>query len=127
MADIKLGNKTYAGVKAIKLNTTDGDAHIFPTLQERKVVPSTIEQNISPDNGYDGFSIIRVPGDSNLIPENIKSGVSIFGVAGQHDSVYSPNGLIITPMAKGIPGMVGHANMEYELVGLELTSTATEG
>lgn len=29
MADIKIGNRTYSGVKYIKFDTVDGDANLF--------------------------------------------------------------------------------------------------
>ena len=51
-------------------------------LQSKIVTPSSQTQVITPDDGYNGFNECTINGDSNLIAENIKSGVSIFGVAG---------------------------------------------
>lgn len=51
-------------------------------LQSKTVTPSSQTQVITPDDGYNGFNECTINGDSNLISENIKSGVSIFGVAG---------------------------------------------
>ena len=49
---------------------------------EEEIIPSTKPQTIEPDKGFTAFTEVRVAGDSNLIPENILEGVSIFGVEG---------------------------------------------
>lgn len=62
-------------------------------LQEKSVTPSTTEQNIIPDEGYDGLSKVTVGEvdssiDENIKAENIKKGVSILGVEGSADATY---------------------------------------
>ena len=52
-------------------------------LQEKNVTPNTEIQEIVPDVGYTGLSKVNVAGDSDLLPENIKKGVNIFGVDGE--------------------------------------------
>lgn len=56
----------------------------FPSveLQEKTVIPTTEEQEIVADEGYDALSKVIVAGDEDLKPENIKDGTSIFGVEG---------------------------------------------
>lgn len=51
-------------------------------LQEKTVTPTKEGVSVVPDSGFDGMSKVTVNGDANLVPENIKEGVSIFGVIG---------------------------------------------
>lgn len=51
-------------------------------LQEKTVTPETLPTVIGPDEGYDGLSQVTVNPDSQLKAENIRSGKTIFGVAG---------------------------------------------
>lgn len=45
--------------------------------QNKSVIPSAIEQQITADSGYTGLGTVTVSGDSDLVSENIKSGVNI--------------------------------------------------
>ena len=53
-----------------------------PYLQIKNVVPGTTDQRILPDDVYLALSEVNVAGDSDLLPDNIKQGVTIFGVEG---------------------------------------------
>lgn len=57
-----------------------------PTLQSRTVTPSSSQQTIYPQSGYDALSSVVINGDNNLVSGNIKSGVSIFGVNGNYSA-----------------------------------------
>lgn len=52
-------------------------------LQEKQATPSKDDTEIVADENYAALSKVTILGDSDLIPENIKSGVSIFGVSGE--------------------------------------------
>ena len=59
-----------------------GGGTAAPVLQSKTVIPSVEQQIVIADSGYDGLETVTVTGDENLIADNIKSGVSIFGVNG---------------------------------------------
>lgn len=61
-----------------------------PKLQDKTVTPTTSEQTITADEGKDGLGTVTVSAvtaaiDENIIAGNIKSGVTILGVAGTYD------------------------------------------
>lgn len=51
-------------------------------LQEKQVTPTSTEISITADEKYAALSKVIVLGDAQLIPENIRAGVEIFGVSG---------------------------------------------
>lgn len=51
-------------------------------LQSKTVIPSSSELVITADKNFDGLKEVTVQGDEDLVPENIKDGVNIFGVQG---------------------------------------------
>ena len=56
----------------------------MPSLSAKTIIPDTTLQ-IAAYPGYYTNGIIAVEGDANLVPWNIKNGVSIFGVAGNYE------------------------------------------
>lgn len=53
-----------------------------PDLQTKTVTPKAKTQYVVSDEDFDGLALVKVMGDADLVPENIKSGVNIFGVDG---------------------------------------------
>lgn len=57
----------------------------MPTISSATYIPSLIDQEVA-GNGYLNGNI-TIKGDGNLIPANIKNGVTIFGVTGTHGEI----------------------------------------
>ena len=89
-ADVIKG-KTFTSENGLKITGTYEPTSTEPTLQAKSVTPTASEQTVTPDSGYDGLSSVTVSGDSNLTAENIKSGVSIFGIIGTLAAAASDN------------------------------------
>lgn len=73
-------------VKAYEKVAVNVPTSATPVLQEKTVTPSESQQIITPDGGYDALSQVTVLGDANLLAENIKKGVTIFGVTGTYEA-----------------------------------------
>ena len=73
-SDILLGKTAYVNDKKITGTIT--------TKESQEYTPSTSDQTIEAGVYLNGIQTIK--GDANLISENIKNGVSIFGVTGTY-------------------------------------------
>lgn len=89
-ADVAKG-KTFTSEAGLLVTGTYEPTSTEPTLQAKTVTPSAAQQVIAPDSGYDGLSQVTVAGDANLTAENIKEGISIFGITGALAAAASDN------------------------------------
>ena len=89
-ADVAEG-KTFTSEAGLLVKGTYEPTTTEPSLQAKSVTPTSSEQTVTPDSGYDGLSQVTVSGDSNLIADNIKSGVIVFGITGTLAAAASDN------------------------------------
>lgn len=89
-----------------------------PALTTLIVNPGKDEQHITPPGTFDGFSDVVVAGDADLIAENIKSGVTIFNVAGSFEG--GPN----LSVMGGTTQPAGTENMVWINTDTEISSYA---
>ena len=67
-------------------------------LQTRTVTPTAAAQQIEKSsNSYYGLQRVNINGDANLIPGNIRNGISIFGVAGSYSPSFNLQSKNVTP------------------------------
>lgn len=53
--------------------------------QTKTITPTANAQYVSADDGYAGLAKVIVKGDADLIANNIKKGVTIFGITGDYE------------------------------------------
>ena len=92
-------------------------------LEDLLVIPTGIENVIIPEEGVHGYKQVTVLGDINLIPENIKSGVIIYGVAGtlESDLESKLTELEITDNGEYLPeeGFLGFSKVNVNVKGTD--------
>lgn len=77
-------NGEQDGYKYVYNGTLDNVS--VPVLQDKNVTPSASQQVVKPDSNYDGLSQVTVAGDADLLANNIRKGVEIFGVTGSYEA-----------------------------------------
>lgn len=89
----KTGGSDFIPVSEMAALISTIRTNAVPILESITITPTGIEINEIPPFGSDGFGMVTVTGDANLISENIKTGVAIYGVEG---SLANDNGGIDT-------------------------------
>lgn len=88
-------------------------------LQEKQVTPTAEEISITADEKYAALSKVTILGDSNLKPENIRSGVEIFGVSGKltdYDKPLAETTITPTKNSQTITPDSGHSGFSKVVV-----------
>lgn len=76
-------------------------------LQTMAVTPRAEGWELTPSNGYTGFSKVTVSGDADLVAANIKKDVNIFGITGTYEATATSGenvvlqSITVTPTAAG--------------------------
>lgn len=100
------------------------------TYQAKTATPSTSQQVIRPDTGYDALSQVTIGAvtsaiDPNIVAGNIKQGVTILGVTGS----LSGGGATLTPTAGDYPvvgdGSLGGGGSNLTSTGVSVTIPVT--
>lgn len=77
-------------------------------LQAKTAVPSNVDVEVTPDDGYDALSAVTIAEALNLKPWNIRKGKTLFGVTGTADIA------VTTEVPSDIPVSKDDADTAYE-------------
>lgn len=83
---------------------------VEPITTENIEVQSSVEDKIVTSATGKFINKVTVKGDSNLVSENIRAGITILGVDGNLDNVYKPRAILFTDY--------NGTNLDYELENL---------
>ena len=77
-------------------------------LQAKTAVPSNVDVEVTPDDGYAALSAVNIAAALNLKPWNIRKGKTLFGVTGTADIA------VTTEVPSDIPVSKDDADTAYE-------------
>lgn len=94
------------------------------SLQSKTATPTTENQTITFDSGYDGLNEVQVEAvtsaiDSNITPTNIRAGVTVLGVQGNLEPDKPDQSKTVTPTASS---QVIVADPGYELASVTINA-----
>ena len=101
---------------------------VQPISQNKEVTPTTQDQIIEPDLGYDALSRVKVNGvdssiDPNIQPENIRAGVSILNIEGNCEPDKPDQNKTVNP---SVEEQVIRPDTGYELASVTINPIQTE-
>lgn len=96
----------YYGLSAVEVGPLQ--------MQIKRVEPNAAGQIVEADEGYHGMGFAILSGDAALLPENIKKGVTIFGVTGTYVPEPKDEG------SDGTGGSGGTTAFSYKYNGVQL-------
>ena len=79
--------ETVSALPAAIAALPEGSAAV---LEGVRVTPTGTQFTVYPEAGVDGFDVVTVEGDGNLVPNNIVYGTTIYGVTGTRSTVQVP-------------------------------------
>lgn len=119
--------------KGVSILSVEGSYEPEPT-QEKTVSASTSDIIVTPDDGFGGLSKVTVNAvtadiDSDIKPENIKTGINILGVAGNLPE-FIPESILINPTTEQqiitpTPGKTAITNITVNAVTNSIDSNIT--
>lgn len=115
---IILPDSSYDGLSKVNLSAIPND-YVGPNVNRRSggwYSPSTSNTTIYNANTYLTSDVI-LTGDSALVPSNIKSGVSIFGVSGSYVGEGTWNIAIGLPSTNGVTANIPYEPTYIEFIG----------
>lgn len=77
--------RSYNIIEGVTIYGCEGTAKVLTDLQIKIVTPTGDNMTIEPDPEYAALEKVIIEGDNDLIPENIKKGVTIYGVLGTYE------------------------------------------
>lgn len=106
----------------------ESNIQVTPVLQDKTITPSTSKQKITADDGYTGIGTATVEAvtsaiDSNIKATNIRTGVSILGVAGNLEPDKPDQEKTVTPSSSQ---QIVTADTGYELSQVTVEAVPTE-
>lgn len=125
------GESVFTPSEGSVYNKVTITTNVQPSLQEKTVTPTVDTQEIIPDLDKEGLSKVTVEGvtssiDSNITPENIKSGVEILSVTGTLEGAKEEQSKSITITQNGTQTITPDEGKVLSEVGITVNVAGEE-